>query len=220
MSIARASALSIAAVGLRREGGADSSSLWAARSMVVRRPLLAVSEELGGVGGKEELWSMGDGTGGGCGGGTPTDAAAECGDASDGNPTILWAGDATPPPPLGLANEPGRELSKVWAGMPVTLWRVRGLERSCSETFLRWRACASKLSLSLRLSDSEGEEGEDKGAPIDSFLRLVILDWPTETGSAEGRDCCIITICSEDDDTVDELAESRKEEEEGPETIC
>ena len=45
---------------------------------------------------------------------------------------------------------------------------------------------------------------------------LVYLDWPTETGSADGR--CIMTICSDDDDTVDELAESRKEAEEGPTT--
>ena len=57
---------------------------------------------------------MGEGTGGG----TPTDA--ECGDASNDEP-VLWAGDATPPPPLGLAKDPGRELK---AGMPVTLCRV------------------------------------------------------------------------------------------------
>ena len=74
-----------------------------------------------GVGGREGLlsggWDMGDGTGGGCGGsGTPTDAA-ECGDAIAGNP-VLWAGEATPPPPLGLANDPGRELIM---GIPVTL---------------------------------------------------------------------------------------------------
>ena len=101
---------------------------------------------------------MGEGTGGG----TPTDA--ECGDASNDEP-VLWAGDATPPPPLGLAKDPGRELK---AGMPVTLWRVRGLASSCSETFLRWRACASKLS-------SLWSDSDEEGAPIDSFLRLVIL---------------------------------------------
>ena len=103
---------------------------------------------------------MGEGTGGG-GSGTPTDAA-ECGDAS------LCAGDATPPPPpLGLAKDPGRD--ELRRGMPVTLWRVRGLESSCSDTFLRWRACASRLSSSA----DEGEEEE--GAPIESLFRLVIL---------------------------------------------
>ena len=49
---------------------------------------------------------------------------------------------------------------------------------------------------------------------------FVYLDWPTETGSADGLDCCIITICSDDDDTVDELAESRKEDDEEGPTIC
>ena len=44
------------------------------------------------------------------------------------------------------------------------------------------------------------------GFVLSSYISY--LDWPTETGSADGR--CIITICSEDDDTVDELAESRK----------
>ena len=49
---------------------------------------------------------------------------------------------------------------------------------------------------------------------------FLYLDWPTETGSAEGRDCCIITSCSDDDDTVEELAESRKGDEEGAVISC
>ena len=103
-----------------------------------------------------------EGTGGGCGRGTPTEAA--CGDA-----TSLCAGEATPlPPPLGLAKEPGR--LELRTGMPVTLWRVRGLDSSCSDTFRRWRACASMPSPPPLWSDEEVE-----GAPIDSFFRLVIL---------------------------------------------
>ena len=109
-------------------------------------------------------------TGGGCGRGTPTEeaaAAAECGDEA----TSLCAGEATPlppPPPLGLAKDPGR--LELRTGMPVTLWRVRGLDSSCSDTFRRWRACASMPSPPPLWSDA-GEEG----APIDSFFRLVIL---------------------------------------------